>query len=357
MRTDIEGKDDLLSPGDGAAIVPQDEQLYAERVRLFDIDRAKGFAIALVVWGHLASATIGQSPLWFYISVAVIYSFHMPFFMYLSGFVFFLSGGPDRFWRNPGSQILARADRLLVPFAFFGILVVTGKYFAGTISGVADPVNSIGEGLTKVAINAPNNPSASIWYLLVLFIYTIVTPILWKISNRRIFFLIIAGMLLWITPATEYFYLNKISIYFIFFAIGGACAIYKNGIINFFSKFYLLFLLIFLIVLIFLFDSKYALILCGAASIPAIHGLFLQRMWGNDRFFVTLGAYSMAIYLLNTIFLGVFRILSVPAISKLHPPFVAVILSFFVVGLIGPVVFRFAANRFGFLHPATRYLD
>ena len=67
--------------------------------RLLSLDRARGFGIMLVVWGHLAGGAITGMPLWFLISISVIYGFHMPLFMYLSGFVFYLTRSQDRFWK------------------------------------------------------------------------------------------------------------------------------------------------------------------------------------------------------------------------------------------------------------------
>ena len=81
--------------------------------RLLDIDRAKGFAIALVVWGHIYLGTpASPPPQWMEDTRGVIYSFHMPFFMYLSGFVYFMTSGPDRFLKAPAAYIGKRFDRL-----------------------------------------------------------------------------------------------------------------------------------------------------------------------------------------------------------------------------------------------------
>ena len=49
--------------------------------RLTDIDVAKGICIILVVIGHYIPA---NSPQWYLTLIDVIYSFHMPLFMYAS---------------------------------------------------------------------------------------------------------------------------------------------------------------------------------------------------------------------------------------------------------------------------------
>lgn len=60
-----------------------------KRDRLSDIDRAKGLGILLVVFGHLAAKSRPEGNAWFGYAQTAVYQFHMPFFMYLSGYVFF----------------------------------------------------------------------------------------------------------------------------------------------------------------------------------------------------------------------------------------------------------------------------
>lgn len=325
--------------------------------RLLDIDRTKGFAIALVVWGHIPSASLSAPTPWYYISISAIYAFHMPLFMYLSGFVFFLVKGPERFWRAPLSQSLSRFDRLIVPFIFFALLVVTGKYFASLIFGVSDPVSSVSDGLVKVITNSPGNPLLSIWYLLVLFIYTLVTPILWRLANGKMYLVLFIGICGWIFTLPEEFYLKRISNYFIFFAIGGFFAINKDSMLIIIEKFYVWFLLIFLAILYIFFDSKYALLICGFSSIFALHGLFLQQFWKNDRFWLMLGRYSMAIYLLNTIFIGVSILFLAPFSSNGFFVFFFIVFILLLIGLFGPVVFAKILNSVPVLRPISRYFD
>ena len=53
-----------------------------------DIDRAKGLAILLVVFGHLMASGYPRGNAWYDTAKDIVYTFHMPFFMYLSGTVF-----------------------------------------------------------------------------------------------------------------------------------------------------------------------------------------------------------------------------------------------------------------------------
>jgi len=281
----------------------------------------------------------------------------MPIFMYLSGFVFFLVDGPGRFWRSPVEQIKTRFNRLIIPFISFGLLVVLGKHLASSFGGVADPVTSVSSGLSKVIINTPDNPSIFIWYLLVLFIYTIITPILWRLGGGKIYLIFLVGVIGWLVPLPEIFYLKRLAIYFIFFGIGGIFALYRGTILQIVSRFYIISVILFLIVCYTMYDSNYALLICGLASIPAIHGLFLQDFWRSDRVWLTLGRYSMAIYLLNTIVIGVAKLLALPYISNSHVTFLGIVTMLFVLGLIGPMIIRKGLSTMPALRPVTRYLD
>ena len=49
-------------------------------------------------------------------------------------------------------------------------------------------------------------------------------------------------------------------------------------------------------------DTK--LFICGMISVPALHGLVRHRPLADSKILLTLGVYSMAIYLLNTPLIG-----------------------------------------------------
>ena len=60
------------------------------KVHLYDVKRLTGVAILLVVMGHLATgnAVYTQGSEWYKFFNFLINSFHMPLFMFLSGFKF-----------------------------------------------------------------------------------------------------------------------------------------------------------------------------------------------------------------------------------------------------------------------------
>lgn len=115
--------------------------------RLKSIDFIKGFTIVLVIVAHAIGMIIGldsnEDRLYNY-----IYSFHMPLFMFVSGFV---SYKIESNWLD----IKKRAYQLLVPFIAYPIitgLVLNGEYH------------------TTNLIENFEVPDSGLWFLYVLFI-------------------------------------------------------------------------------------------------------------------------------------------------------------------------------------------
>lgn len=87
------------------------------------IDSLKGIAIILVVIGHVAVAMFGEDQAENNIIFRICYSFHMPLFMTISGF---LTGGGknihDFIW------LKRRAQRLLLPYIIWSIVFCTIRF-------------------------------------------------------------------------------------------------------------------------------------------------------------------------------------------------------------------------------------
>lgn len=89
------------------------------------IDILKGFAIYLVVIGHVIawffkdfSTNSGSLPINTMVLWNFIYSFHMPLFVFLSGYVFM-----NPLKRYSFSHILKRCVTYIIPFATMGVLL------------------------------------------------------------------------------------------------------------------------------------------------------------------------------------------------------------------------------------------
>lgn len=115
--------------------------------RIVFVDVARGIAAILVVIGH--SIQVVDSAFDNNIIFRMIYSFHMPLFMFLSGYVSYKPEGIDYKW------IIKKAEYLAVPFIVWTILPVL---FSGNAEDIFERVYA-----------ALKQPDVSFWFLIILF--------------------------------------------------------------------------------------------------------------------------------------------------------------------------------------------
>lgn len=124
------------------------------------IDMAKGYGILLVIIGHMYIFNLSS---W-------IYSFHMPLFFVVSGYVFKVK-------TNFKSFVKKRIYRLIVPYLFLASLIITYEV--------------IGRIITKEQINilklsadyVLQRRQSALWFLTCLFIIEIIMFFIIKIQN------------------------------------------------------------------------------------------------------------------------------------------------------------------------------
>jgi fucose 4-O-acetylase-like acetyltransferase len=119
------------------------------------VDAFKGIGILLVILGH-TSRIPGLTQF--------IYSFHMPLFFWLSGYLFTL---------RPFRKFLRRKSMtLLVPYVFFG--VTTWVFWAFVEHNYSDSMDQAWPVLLNVFVGKPGNTNyqadAPLWFLLALFL-------------------------------------------------------------------------------------------------------------------------------------------------------------------------------------------
>ena len=88
--------------------------------RIVFIDQLKGIAIFGVVLGHLIGHNAGSdNGLWTF-----IYSFHMPLFMFISGYLASVTSTAETLsWNKIGRTILKKSRTLLLPSLTWGIVI------------------------------------------------------------------------------------------------------------------------------------------------------------------------------------------------------------------------------------------
>lgn len=316
------------------------------RTRRLDIDRAKGLAITLVVFGHIVARQDPTHVQWYPPLRRAVYAFHMPFFFYLSGMVSWLAGHART---GPGgwpSLALSRARRLLVPFALMGALIVIGKLVAARIMVVDNTPRGVMPGLIDLIWNPARSPAYALWYLFVLFVLSLLAPVLlWTLRGRLVLVLLAFAALEFITlPWT--FYLADIARYGVFYAIGLCAGAMGDAWTDLIDRWRW--------PLLALFCTGFALIACdgaawpfaaqllafGTLAMPALHALVRFPSLSSDRTLVTIGRYSLMIYLFNTIFIGFTKGILLHVTSWNGDHFFGFACALMTAGMLGPILLK-----------------
>ena len=330
------------------------------QTRLLDLDRAKGMAILLVVFGHLVPQEDPAGLTWYDPVRIGIYLFHMPFFMYLSGYVTFWSGAatiaPSR-W--PG-LVGRRAKRLLVPFFGFGCAILAGKLFADRFIHVDNVPTGLGAGLESLFIHTAHSPAMSVWYIGVLFVYVIATPLLLRLPRLgqlpAELPLLAVAVALYLIQAPPILYMDRVCRFFIFFVAGGLAARAGATWWSILDRWHLPALLALMAVLIFAnsgavhfnwgdqadekFPYKAYMLVAGLLSMVALHGLARSVVVARWRWLVFVGNMCFAIYLLNTICMGLAKGVALKFLSWNAQDFPLVAGIMFATGVLGPILIK-----------------
>ncbi len=138
--------------------------------RIREIDLLRGFAAICMVLGHSFikyPVNISAVP-WCSSLQYFIYNFHMELFFVLAGIVYFCS--------DYGSFISKKVKRMMIPYAFFGVVNAVFHAFGGTL--VSNSV-SIKDGLIKIVCQG-----GGYWFLYSLFTVFLIYPFVEKIFNK-----------------------------------------------------------------------------------------------------------------------------------------------------------------------------
>jgi fucose 4-O-acetylase-like acetyltransferase len=320
--------------------------------RRADIDLAKGVAIVLVVFGHLVARADPAQVGWYEPMRRAIYSFHMPFFLYLSGLVAACSGSlmlPRAAW---GRVARARARRLLVPFFGLGLCILLGKLALAPHLFIDNAPAGLWCGLDGLLLHTARSPAASIWYLFVLFVVSTASMASLGGHAARLPWLLAGCVLLYALPLPAICYLDRIGGYALFFALGAGAGMLGETWDALIDRAWPALLAIFLILLGLDmrlgadWPEKCSLLVIGALSMPALHGWLRYSMASWPRAFTLLGRYSFMIYLFNTLCIGFAKaiLLRFCAWDGAHFPLFACALM--AAGLLGPLALKWGVFRY-----------
>lgn len=141
----------------------------------------QGWAMLWVVIGHAPLLPLENAqPLYVEILYRFAYSFHMPLFIFVSGYLFSLT----RIERPMpyGRMIFDKLKRLGIPYLFFTIVAMVLKKFFG--EHMARPSTIGFEELVQSIMYPGEGPLSELWFVVVIFWMFILRPI-WTISFKH----------------------------------------------------------------------------------------------------------------------------------------------------------------------------
>lgn len=154
--------------------------------RLYSIDVAKAICICLVVMGHFNPSV---SLPWWESVTRVIYSFHMPAFIFLSGMLFAYTRRDVPYF----SSVWKKFKRLMIPYFSASVVIIGIKILMQNLLHVKNPVSS------RAFLEMFWEPSAAvhlwfIWVLMLIFILVYLFRGKWWT-----YLLLAASLVLWVT--------------------------------------------------------------------------------------------------------------------------------------------------------------
>lgn len=165
----------------------------------------------------------------------VIYSFHMPLFVFISGFL--MAKSLINSDRTVLSFIIGRFKRLIIPFYLFGIFWNIPVWYLGNIYPNISLENKI-----KFIFHGMN--SGHLWFLAMLFCLTVMFVVIEKLIFKKSHILV--GLLIFlpvyflnIHGKFNYYYIFRVNVYIIYFYLGYLCFCYQREIFAFVEKNYL----------------------------------------------------------------------------------------------------------------------
>lgn len=177
--------------------------------RIFFIDVAKAICIVLVVVGHYVP---DNSPDWYVTVHDIIYTFHMPLFMFASGYVYIATIKDIPY----GQFILKKIKRLMVPYFATSIIVISIKILMEGSMSVDNPVTA------DSYLRMFYYPEAGyfLWFIWALWWMFVIIPLFKTRKARFVLFFISLVLHYMPLPLTDLFCIEQFKKMLVFFMFG-----------------------------------------------------------------------------------------------------------------------------------------
>lgn len=281
-----------------------------------NITLAKGGILFLVVLSHILSGEIPAGGEGFATFLHFLFLFHMPFFMFIAGFLFFAPGRMERILGKYPSFIKENAIRFLLPFFFMGLLIVSAKVIATQFVHISNTPDNLWDGYINLIWHTKESSSVFLWYIYAYFIFSAASPLLYKFFKGNMIALLMVAATFAILPNFFYFYYDRLSDFYIFFILGGLAIQSEEKFMALLSKKTVLPLCTVLFFSSFLLDyyeileGRQSRLLTGTLSIPVLFAFFNYASHFKGviiNAFLYIGRHTYIIYLFNTICIGITR--------------------------------------------------
>jgi len=275
------------------------------------ITLSKALGIILVVVGHFTSTV--YMPAYYVEMKELIFSFHMPLFMVLSGFLFQMS-----LCRRPGKIFLIpflkkKFLRLMVPYFFLSVVIALLNFILGHYISVKRTVDV--RYLFEILYTNVGGSAVFLWFMYTLFVVFLISALCMRMKGG-ITLLGILSIVLYFVPLPELFYLSYVHSFLIYFWGGMILFLLTDR-----GKLHLSFVhalaAMFLLGLAYSarewFSTEYIRqslnLLCGLSGSYLVICIAYAFGQGENKWLLSLGKYSAYIYLLHMAGVYVVRII------------------------------------------------
>ena len=280
---------------------------------------AKGIGIILVVIGHFHPES---SPTYWSEIYRIIYSFHMPLFFILSGYLY------NHTKYRYCDLIKNKTKRLLYPFVTIAAVFFLIKYAAGRVAYLAHPVDITS--VYSLFVDPVKSYMPLLWFVHALFLIFAIYPVARFFLNNYMIILVLFGIISFL--GSNYVVLGEVIDHMPFFVVG--VILRENEFLskivvstNWRSVFtpILIFMLIYGVRYsshLYGYPFKFTLGVAGSLFVMNISQVIYATPFEKIKgLLLHVGYYSMTIYLFHTLFESTMRIVFYQGFKHIQIPF------------------------------------